>query len=189
MAGEFRSQCPIVDRTQETFVDFVYVGGERQRVEFTKPINWLQESESRIQYLHGGKLLKECSTYNDYYGYLTSIDPEPAIELCNHYGITPESTLELVILTTVFQKPATETPDTIERNRSQPANYKTIHAYVPDSWRKESEEDGHKIFPILGNRTLHEGVVWSSKNTPEQNEKLITEFKAKWAVPQQDGGK
>jgi hypothetical protein len=184
----FRSSCPVVERTQETFVEHVTVGGERRRMEYTKPIIWIQESESQVQFLHGGEILKEGSTHNDWYGYLTSHRQNNPEKIAAAYSITPESSLELVQVTTVKQIPATETAVTIEQNRTQHVNYKPLYADVPDAWRKEVQNEHfpddpkEKLYPRLEPRVLGTGITWTSKNTPEQNAELAARFIEQWAA-------
>lgn len=182
--NKFNTRCPVVERTEETFVEHVDIGGERRRVEFVKPILWIQESETQIQYLHGGKILETGNTHSDWYGYLTSFNDLNPEGYADHYGITTESSLELVLMTTVRQKPATETAATIEENRQRLVNFMPTYLDVPDTWRKEVDSDTYpeKWYPRMEPRVLGEGVTWSSKNTPEQNEALATEFKTKWAI-------
>ena len=114
MTTLFYSSCPVVKRSSETFVQYVNIGGQRTRHEFIKPIVWLQESEATIQYLHGGqKINVASSTYNDYYGYLTSVEGVQTdfSKIATLFAITTESSLELVIKATVFLRPAIETPE------------------------------------------------------------------------------
>lgn len=178
----FHTGCPVVKRSQEIFVQRINIGGEPRRVEFTKDILWIQASEVTVQFLHGGQVLKEGRTYNDFYGYLTSFDREACrvCEISEQYSITSESSLELVLLATVFLDPATETKETIKNNRDKPSNYKSMYAYVPDDWRKEVIENGDTFYPQLERIVLGSDVVWSSRNTPEQNSDLVRHLKQRW---------
>lgn len=182
----FHSSCPVAARTTETFVEYTSIAGERRRFEFTKPIIWLQESEAQVQFLHGGKLLKEGSTHSDYYGYLTSFRNPNTEGIAAHYGITLESSLELVIVATVFRTPAIETDETRAHNLTRPPRRKPMYAQVPQSWCKEIDSeftpDG-KAYPPLDRVDQGKGVVWSSKNDPEQNRVLAEQFLQQWAVP------
>lgn len=184
--NRFHTGCAVVERTEEVFVEHVNIGGERRRAEFTKPILWIQESETQLQYLHGGKVLQTGDINNDWYGYLTSLNDLRPGAHANDFGINTESSLELVLMTVVKQSPATETPETIAENLKRPANYKAVYLNVPDTWRKEGGENalfpGEKLFLRLESRVLGQGVTWSSKNTPEQNVALAAEFKTKWAI-------
>lgn len=184
--SKFHTGCQVVERTEETFVEHVSIGGERRRIEFTKPILWIQESEALIQFKHGGHVLKEGDTHNDFYGYLTSIEHQNPAGMAKAYSVTQDSSLEIVILAKVFKRPAIETTETIKNNASRfDPRYKCMYAYVPDGWRREAESehtpDG-KCYPMLGCVELGTGIIWTSKNTPEQNAALANEFKTKWAI-------
>jgi hypothetical protein len=180
----FRSQCPIVERTEETFVEYVSVAGERRRMEFTKTILWIQQSESVVQFVHGGKVLDETQRTNDYYGYLTSCEPSSPSpsDIAKAYSVTADSTLEIIVKTTVSKRPGAENQDTIAKNKANPT-YVPTYVDVPTSWRKEVVIDGETSWPTLESAELGEGVVWSSKNTPEKNAALLAAFRATWAVP------
>ncbi|MBC8741844.1 hypothetical protein F6X40_35440 [Paraburkholderia sp. UCT31] len=180
----FKTHCPVVKRTTETFTEFVTVGGERRRMTFEKDIVWIQESETKRLFRHGGEVLKEGSTTTDYYGYLTSFrdENESSERSMQFYGITPESSLELVLMTTIRLSPATETAETLEHNRKKLPDYKAQYADVPNDWRQEVVADGETLWPYLQPIKLAQEVVWSSKNTPEQNEALEQEFTRKWQV-------
>lgn len=192
----FRTACPVAKRTEEAFVQRVTIGGESKRFEHVKPIIWIQESESKIVFLHGGRVLREESTHTDFYGYLTSFrtGPDAVVNpegIANAYGITRESSLELVVRTMVFLQPAYESPETIEHNRTKPTNYKPMYAHVPDDWRKEAENTlfpGELMYPRLERIELGTGIVWSSKNTPDENEALGEQFRQQWAVPEVSNG-
>src|SRR5690606_10687362 len=122
--------------------EYVAVGGERRRIEFTKPIFWLQESETQIQFRHGGKIFDTGATHTDWYGYLKSIDTatKSAITTAEYFSIEPGSSLEMVLMTKIMQCPATETEETIRENSQKPAGYKTAYMHVPEKWRQEAME-------------------------------------------------
>ncbi len=178
----FRTGCDVVKRTKETFVQWITVGGERRREEFTKEILWIQESETRTAFYHGGNEVTDGSTFNDFYGYLTSCDDVGLEAKAASYKITPESSLELVAETTVFLHPAIETEATRAENDRQPANYKKVFSYLPNDWRKEEVVDGVPVWVSVQKTVLETEVTWSSKNTPEENVALKQAFKAKWQI-------
>lgn len=177
----FYSACPVHSRVKETFSEFVRVGGESKEIPFDREIIWLQCSESHLEYRHGGRALDvSTSTYNDFYGYLTSMDDLDQLKVATSYGIDRTSTLELVVVTKVVLSPACETDATAERNRNAPPSYKTAYEYVPSEWRRPVVVDGEKIWPPIQARDLGEEVTWSSKNTPEENAALLAAFRTRW---------
>lgn len=180
----FRTGCPVTRQTEEAFVQWLIVGGDRQRMVFTKTILWIQESESRIVFKHGGRMLHEHDCHNDFYGYMTSCDEASLSprQIAFHFGITPDSSLELVVLTSIFLAPAIETIETKSRNASQPINYKPEYASVPTDWCREIVADGQTLSPSLHRQMLTTGITWSSKHSTEENALLLSSFKATWRV-------
>ena len=174
----FRTSCPIVKREIQTFSQSVNVGGESKRIEFEKEIVWIQESESQLLYKHGEKVIKEGSTDSDYYGYLTSptIDRPTPAEQAKYYSITTESSLELVVMTTVLMRPAIENSEDAAVNKNNTLNnYKVQLSEVPSNWMKADCSNLESI-------TLAAEVTWSSKNTAQQNSELLAEFIKRWTL-------
>ena len=179
----FYTSCRVVKTTQETFVQHVTVGDERRRVEFVKPIRWIQMSESQALFLHGGKVLREENTYNDFYGYLSSIDESAAEHTAKQFEITRESSLELVIRTTVFLSPARETEDTVRYNRDKKPGHKSLFAEIPWDWRQEVKDVENQVsYPRLARIEIASADTWSSKNSASENALLKESFCQKWAV-------
>lgn len=183
--NEFQSRCPVVKRTQEMLNQWVDVGGERQRVPFAKEVVWIQESESVLQFMHGGEMLKPGSINTDFYGYLTSCDdmsPSPEREAAR-YVVTQDSTLELRVQTTVYFRPAMETQDMAEHNQNLTEERLGRYADIPGEWRLESlDADGRKVWPMVARVELGSAVVWSSKNTEAENAALKAAFKDAWKI-------
>lgn len=188
---EFYTSCPVVRQTEETFVEYVTVGGQRQRMAFTKQVLWLQESEAAVQFVHGGEVVDDIATTNDHYGYLSSIrvdlDDGTLARLARKYSIEQNSSLELRVTATVFMQPVVETEEGRKHNRERGPRMKARYACVPDAWRKELLKDGQTVWPTLARVVLGTGIVWSSQNTPEKNESLAAAFRAQWAVKKAPG--
>jgi len=181
----FHTSLQVVKRGAELLCQHVLVGGESKKVEFTKEVLWLQGSESDLLFMHGGKDIKKLTTRNDFYGYLSSCEMDDEIlGILKHYKIDQSSTIELVIRATVFLSPAIETAETIANNLRKPETYKSEYAYIPDDWRKESlSDDGKPYWPTLNREELLTRVVWSSKNSAEQNNKLLSDFREESKLP------
>lgn len=177
-----RSSSPVAKVTNETFDQDVSVGGTIQRLTFTRRVLWLQESESTCQFIHGGHVLKEGSTFTDWYGYLTSmnVDSPSPTDLCHRFGITDDSSLELVVITTVFLRPVIETPETAAFNATKPPNHKAQFAEVSWDWRQEKVVDGELRWSRLERQVLGDGTTWSSKASAETNAAVATAFREKW---------
>lgn len=68
------SSCPIVRDELMTLWESVEAGGGTQLIQFQKRILWLRESETQIVLRWDGQDFKEKYTFNDWYGYLTSLE-------------------------------------------------------------------------------------------------------------------
>lgn len=179
----FYTSCPAVRRTVETFTQFISVGGESQRVEFTRPIVWIQESESQLLFLHGGEILEEGETHNDFYGYLSSMDLRESVNrLMRKFQITADSSLELVVATRVAQRPARETEECLAYNVGRSPRQKAMYAYLDDDWRQHTVEDGEERLRRLGTSMLGQAHTWSSRLSPEENAALAAAFISRWQV-------
>ncbi|MBP5959856.1 hypothetical protein [Pseudomonas aeruginosa] len=178
-----RTCSPIAKRTTETFVDHVNIGGERQRVEFQREVIWLQESETQLLYVHGGKILTKGPCHNDYYGYLTSLNPQElgALNLADHFSVDQQSALDIQLVTTVFLIPVHESNENKEHNRTKPADYRDHYSYIPDGWRYERQSDGHTIYPQPEREELGKEIVWSTQWSEEENLRKLEDFKRRWA--------
>lgn len=182
----FYTRCPVIKRGPEKFAQHMTVGGERQCVEFEREIVWLQQSEAIVRIMHGGRIVDTLASCNDHYGYLSSFGEKTAVgealRYAREFSVTPESSMSVEVVASVLLSPCIETKECAEYNRTRPANYKMQFAYVPDDWRQKVIEDGECLFPTLKNRLLGNAVVWSSKNTPEQNKELAEQFVEKWSI-------
>lgn len=64
---------------------------------FEEELVWLRETEASLTLLHRGVEVKSLAAFNDYYGFLRSVDAalEAIPGFCGHYRITPDSELAL----------------------------------------------------------------------------------------------
>lgn len=181
----FYTSCPVVKRSVQTLHQWVDVGCERKKIDFDKEIIWLIESESQLLFRHGGMVLHEGSTTNDYYGYLTSTNiagPSPA-EIAAGFSITNSSSLELVVLTSVFTLAVIETEQDAIHNLKKRENCRSMYSNFPSSWRVSIESLDPFEPPCKLNRVdLASSVTWSSKNSVEENSDLLAHFVKLWKV-------
>jgi hypothetical protein len=180
----FSTAARVVDSTNQNFVQHTFVGGEQVRNEFSKTILWLQETETQVMFVHGGNVLREGSTYNDFYGYMTSIEAanDEIVRLQKHFGITDESTITLLLTTKVFRLPALETDETRAENSRRPENYKKAYASVPREWLVETVCDGETQLQRLTQQVIATEVIWSSKMTAAQIEQTRSLFRKQHEV-------
>jgi len=184
MHNLFFSSCPVARRSTESFVQRTMIGGKRRRFEFMREIVWLQESEAVVRFVHGGEELKRGSTHTDFYGYLSAAEGliDDAERAAKEYSVSAASSLVIEIASRVFQQPVIEPDEARKHNLAKPGNRKSQWAYLPDNWRKEVMVEGETLCPRLERVELGESVIWSSKESPEGNEALLSDFKARWRV-------
>ncbi|HHH9441288.1 TPA: hypothetical protein ACP32N_003225 [Pseudomonas aeruginosa] len=184
--SQIRTACPVAERTLETFVQSVNIAGERQRVEFQREVVWLLESETELQFVHGGEVVSNGACANDWYGLYSSLDPEDigALSAATRFKVDALSSLEIQLVTTVFLNPVMETPEDKHSNLTQPANYRAHFSYIPDSWRYERLAEDVVVYPKPERKILATEVTWSTKWTDDERLSRIEDFKKRWAIPQ-----
>jgi hypothetical protein len=178
-----QTKGPIYKISDEDLLQIVEVGGERQPISFSKRVVWVAESSTELEYCHGDKLLKKGAYYNDYYGFLTSVDHKVAEDFAESFGITRESSLILVCRTVVLLTPYLETEQHKAHNAGKRPGQTRHFDQTPDEWLQKTVPD-EKCSASY--RTFREPVVlaseisWSSKNTPEENLALAQALKARF---------
>lgn len=182
--------CPVVRRKMETFHQPIHVGGELKIESFDRPILWVQESETQVVYLHGGKILLKGAEFSDYFGYLTSFvnreDYDKTVS-ASDYDITEQSSLEMQLVTRIMQIPMIETDSDREYNAKATHNGTRSRQYtrIPEEWRKEmpcEHSPSGKYYPTLEPVLIVEAVVWTSKRSAEDNQAFEKAFIEEWAV-------
>ncbi len=110
LLSSFYSRCPVISEEVSSLARKVDISGDGKSVylPFNRNILWLRESESRIVISHGGVMIREGSTYTDYYGYLTSIESaiNDAQDLCRRYDVSKSSSMLITIDVRIFETPA-----------------------------------------------------------------------------------
>lgn len=192
--SRFYTGCPVACRAEVPLVEFVSAGGEPRRIDFTKAIVWLQETEGSVRFMHGGKVLHTGSTYTDFYGYCSSFRSDVSTNfyaIADAYQITPESSLELVVEAFLFRTPVLETEvDKRENDNRTDPRYKRRYTYLPGDCRIESpnpmsDADERPLwYPQLQREQIDTAIAWSSKNTFDQNLALYEALCKKWSVNQ-----
>lgn len=189
----FRTSCQIAERTTESFIEHIVVGGERKRMEYSKPVIWLQETETKLEFMHGGVMLDELGSCSDFYGYMSSLTAraDEIKSILKQFSITQESSLELVLRAKLLRIPVIETVNDAEYNRTKPMTYKSQFSHIPDTWRQEiPNPDYHAVsnpqrfvWPPLRAKVIDEAIVWSSKDSDEQNAARVALLMQKWKLP------
>lgn len=180
----FNSRCPVAKVTEESFVAFPAIGQERHRVELKRQIHWLIESESQVQYVHGGKVLKEGSIYSDYYGFLGSTrETSDLADIAQGFEISADSSLELRLQTKVKLVPAHQDDECRRRDAESGLRNSRTWAQVPVDWRYERPspyEEGKLYYPTPEPVVLAEVTTWSSKLSAEENASRLQSFVDEW---------
>jgi len=183
MTTQTRIGGPVIMRTTETFWQHQKVGLTQQMMSFEQEVVWLARSESSTFAEHGGEEIKSGDTYNDFYGYLTSVsDTDDAKRMVKRYSITDESTLSIKIKAKVFLAPYIETEEDKRFNEKLDPNIKKRYTEIPDNFRlrKEMNENIHAgsepYYPTISNIEHAEEIVWDSHKTEEENQAVIKKF-------------
>lgn len=135
--------------------------GTRSLVRFTRDVAWAPRTQTRISYLHGGRVLKHGTTTCDAAGLASSIGyaAEMAREAAATYDITPDSSLHLVARTDAELVPLIEDPQNQAALIEPPPEWVRIDNTGRDGgW--------------LSAETALAATVWSSRNTPADNHTL-----------------
>lgn len=163
---------------------------------FEATVIWVAESETRLEMLHGGRLIKERGCYTDYYGYLRSIDYSDSAHLreMKAYSVDRNSTLEMLLKTKIIVTPYIEDAESAKWNRDATAQNKRLRGVaVAQSYliKREAETADTEEAPYKRLKTVDaaEEIVWSSKNTEEQNENIKTDFCKRWAANEENNAR
>lgn len=146
------SCSPIFKSEEAELVEYVVANHHPVLIPFTRKIMWIRESESTVSFWHAGKEIKSSSTFNDFYGYLTSIDSaiKDAKKLAKVYSVNEDSTLEIRVELTVYEKPVVEDASNEACEWNKEANRKTYLQVLPNSfWFRNNQDVLKKIGPNL----------------------------------------
>lgn len=118
-------------------------------------VSWYRESDSTVRVMHGGKEVEQCGSWNDFYGFLTSIPSaiKQAEDRAAYYGIGMRSTATVEVTVIVTDKPGLDPkPGTFGR---------TSFTLIEDPYYVTRDEDGmrQRLEPV----TICEAVVWSTE--------------------------
>lgn len=176
----------IIGRTPMVFFEHVMVGGEQKIIPFTKTVTWVAESETKLSMFHGGVLIKDYSSFTDFYGYLTSTDyNDYHISTAKELSVNLDSTLDLQLISALKAIPCFESDECIQWNATAKENnkkYKFCDASNKIWFRKQSFVDGELKTEVhrLQEIKIVESLIWSTKNTEDVNEQLKADFIASW---------
>jgi len=181
----FRIDSSVVENTTESFIQTVDTGRVMQKELSHGQILWIQESETRFYLMLRGRVVKDGPIHSDVGGYLDSCkfkQPGSPRVLAGMFGISPDSTLELVVRATVFLMPVIETPMSIEHNKIKSKYNNGLYAHVPNNWFTHTQPDGQQIMHPNKCIELGKGLVWTSNNSSSENAELAAKFKKQWQV-------
>lgn len=95
------SSSPVIGKSKLALIKPMNIQMKCVDVDVNLEVEWLLDSETQVEFHHGGKVLKNGACYNDFYGFLTCMDEDNGEDAANDYSITPESSLEVKMITTV----------------------------------------------------------------------------------------
>lgn len=147
-AGEVAMQvlscCPVVRKeTMKLWIE-IDVPGRRELVQFEREILWIRESSTELRLIHRGAEIAHAGSYNDFCGFLTSLENREGKDCFRRYKLKPGDTLQLVAACTITDTPHLEdkSPDAIEWNKE--AQRKKYQAIGRDKWWFVSNEPAGK---------------------------------------------
>lgn len=122
-------------RESKTLQQRVVVGVGTKLVPFDVQIYWSKQSESVIEFVHGGVKFKEGATFNDYYGFMTSKEAgiAEAKQIAQRLSVTAESSLVLVVRTKVYEIPFIRT-SRCEVSNLKDDTRKHVFEDIPNDW-------------------------------------------------------
>lgn len=176
----------IVYHRKITLFQQATIGGKTQFHPFKREVVWVASSETRLDYWHGGQLLKEGATFNDFYGYLTSMQLDGLhLRAAEKFNVNQQSTLELRLITSIFLTPYYEDDECRRWNGdAHELNVKYKLLELPSEYRIPFEEDygdGIKVYyKTLERITAVEKTTWCSQLSQEENENCASSFKEQW---------
>lgn len=182
----FYSGAPVAQSGVMKLWAGVHVPGDGyRRFEIEKEVFWLRKGELKLEFLHGGKCVKEGSTFNDFYGFMTCAGcVEDARAWAREYSVDASSTAEVIATLTVFDSPAVidTKPDSIAHNRRADSekNLKRIWGYLDDKLDERLMEDGEERFRRVDRLPVAERVIWTSKNPDVDIEALVNSLRAEF---------
>lgn len=174
----FFSKAPIHKVTDESFVELIKGDGDDGERRFTHKVHWLLESEARLLFVHGGKVVSTGDVeFSDRHGFLNSARDalEEAEIQAEDFSIEQGSTLKLIVRAEIKARPVL---------KANPEDRRPEYTAIPDSWL---QEDGmYEDIPQyqrLGQikQILEMGPIWSTEKSADENAASSQEFLNRWA--------
>jgi hypothetical protein len=179
----FYTSCPEVKRAEQTFFEYVSVGGVKTKIEFKKEVIWFAMSESQIFYVHGGEILKESTGFTDYYGLYSSTKSaiDEIKDLAKIYDVDQNSTLEIRAISTLKLTPAIETEETKKENKDRdPKKCRMCYREIPESWYVDQVQEDDWVRNLeLEPELIANTIIYNTANGDIVNELNLNEFKNK----------
>lgn len=172
MISEFYSGAPVAAKTNEPLWGWIThpVDG-RVAIEVPTEVFWLRESSSDLVFVHGGKVVHRFCSYNDYYGFLCSLEcVDEALHYADLYSVDKTSTAEFQVVMTIKDTPVLEAISAEAKAHNARAD---AGENIKRKWRRFPSrdltlrvcEDGETRYPSLEERIVMESeVVWTTKS-------------------------
>lgn len=156
------SNSPVIGKSQLSLIKPTAIDNKCIDVALTVECEWLLESETQVEYWHGGKLLKSGNCYNDFYGLLSCMDKSNGESAAGLYSVTPDSSLEVRMFTTLSAIPVKR----MENNVNKSIN--TFENISSGLWFRVNDEKKPVLCEII---QLEKMCSWSSRGElPELEE-------------------
>jgi|TARA_B110000196_G_scaffold86486_1_gene74992 hypothetical protein len=127
------SNSPVIGKSQLSLIKPTAIDRKCIDVALTIECEWLLESETQVEYWHGGKLLKSGSCYNDFYGLLSCMNKSNGENAADLYSVTPDSSLEVRMFTTLSATPVKRVKNDVNQSISTFENIRSGLWYHVDN--------------------------------------------------------
>lgn len=115
------SRGPVIKRETMQLFERATIAGQLQFVPFEREILWVRESSAKVYLRHRGVEISPLATFNDFYGYLTSVQHAvlEAPRYHEQFKIQQDDALTIEIELSVCDRPLLEdtSPAGVEHNR------------------------------------------------------------------------
>lgn len=156
------SNSPVIGKSQLSLIKPTAIDNKCIDVALTVDCEWLLESETQVEYWHGGKLLKSGNCYNDFYGLFSCMDKSNGENAAALYSVTPGSSLEVRMFTTLSAIPVKRVKKHVNKSMN------TFERISSGLWYHVNDEKKPVLCEII---QLEKTCSWSSRGElPELKE-------------------
>ncbi len=162
------SNSPVIGESQLSLIKPTVIDNKCIDVELTVECEWLLESETQVEYWHGGKLLKSGNCYNDFYGLFSCMNKSNGENAAALYSVTPDSSLEVRMFTTLSAIPVKRVKNDVNKSIN------TFERISSGLWYRVDDEKKPVLCEII---QLEKTCSWSSRGELPELEEARTRLR------------